>query len=146
MMRRSVVRAAAWGALGLAGGRPALADPEADEDALVKRLAGGMAAVSPRVHLEMPASFSNGYSVPMTLTVDSPMTEADHVRLVRVIAPRNPIVMVATFRFTPRGGRAAVTTRIRLSQPQNVLAVAEMSDGALLMARTWVKVETDGCA
>jgi sulfur-oxidizing protein SoxY len=38
-----------------------------------------------------------------------------------------------------------VSTRIRLAEQQDVLAIAEMNDGALLMARTFVEVETNGC-
>ncbi|MGH6927078.1 MAG: thiosulfate oxidation carrier protein SoxY, partial [Dongiaceae bacterium] len=87
-----------------------------------------------------------GYTVPLTFDVDSPMTEADHVRVVHVVAPRNPLVRVASFHFTPRSGRARVSTRIRLAEPQNVIAVAEMSDGSLLMAKTRVEVEINGCA
>jgi sulfur-oxidizing protein SoxY len=94
----------------------------------------------------MPPVFGNGYSVPMTLVVDSPMTEIDHVRSVLIVAPKNPIVVVAKYLFTPQSGRAAVSTRIRLAEPQTVLAVAEMSDGALLMSGTRVKVDTNGCA
>ncbi len=113
---------------------------------LVKRLLGRTAFESSQVHLDMPPVFGNGYSVPLTLTVDSPMTEKDHVRRVHVLAPRNPIIVVAVFAFTARSGRAAVSTRIRLAESQTVLAVAEMSDGALLMARTLVAVDTNGCA
>ena len=100
---------------------------------------------SPRVRLELPSTFSNGHGVPMTLAVESPMTEADYVRQVQVLAPRNPILIVAGFQFTPDSGRAAVSTRIRLAEPQNVLAVAEMSDGSLLLARSWVEVTINGC-
>ncbi len=110
------------------------------------RQTGRAATMSDRVHLDMPAVFGNGYSVPMTLSVDSPMSEADHVRSVELFAPQNPIVAVARFHFTPASGRASVTTRIRLAKPQAVLAVAEMSDGSRLMARRWVKVDTNGCA
>jgi sulfur-oxidizing protein SoxY len=74
------------------------------------------------------------------------MTGDDHVRSVHVVAPLNPLIRVATFHFTPAGGRARVSTRIRLAKPQNVIAVAEMSDGSLLMTKTWVVVEIDGCA
>jgi sulfur-oxidizing protein SoxY len=153
VMRRIVLRAAAWSGLGLAGigipQAPSLGETDnasVDYDELVKRLIGNSATLSPRVHLIMPAAFGNGYSVPCTLAVDSPMTENDHVRRVHVLAPKNPIIVVGTFHFTPQSGSAAVSTRIRLAEPQMVLAVAEMNDGALLMARTWVKVETDGCA
>jgi len=117
-----------------------------EDNELVKRQFGRGATLSPRVHLEMPAAFGNGYSVPLTLVVDSAMTEADHVRVVHVLAPKNPIIVVAKFHFTQHSGKAAVATRIRLSEPQTVIAVAEMNDGALLMAGTWVKVDTDGCS
>ena len=65
---------------------------------------------------------------------------------IRVFAPKNPIVEVASFNFVPRRSTARVSTRIRLAKPQDVVAVAEMSDGTLLMTKTWVDVATDGCA
>jgi sulfur-oxidizing protein SoxY len=74
------------------------------------------------------------------------MTEADHVRSVRIFAPKNPLIEVAGFRFTPQSGRASVSTRIRLAAPQHVLAVAEMSDDTLLMTKAWVEVASNGCA
>jgi sulfur-oxidizing protein SoxY len=63
-----------------------------------------------------------------------------------VLAPKNPIVPAAEFHFTPLSGTALIATRVRLAQSQYVLAVADMSDGSLLMARTWVKVDINGCA
>lgn len=142
VLRRSLLLAASWA--GLAA--HAHADGDTNDDDLVRRMIGRAAVLSPLVHLQMPPVFGNGYSVPLTLTIDSPMTETEHVRMVHVLAPQNPIILAARFQFTPRSGRAAISTRIRLAEPQNVLAVAEMSDGALLMARTWVKVDTNGCA
>ncbi len=147
--RRAVLGAVAAGVAGNAlAGRRSFAESDytrAAEDALVARMVGGPAALSPRVRLIMPASFSNGYSVPLALSVDSPMTGSDYVRTVHILAPKNPIVLAADFTFTPQSGRAALDTRIRLAQPQTVLAVAEMNDGTRLMARTWVEVDTDGC-
>jgi sulfur-oxidizing protein SoxY len=113
---------------------------------LVKQLTGRTATESDRVHLVMPAVFSTGYTVPMSLDIDSPMTEADHVRRIRVFAPQNPIVKVASFHFVPQRSMARVSTRIRLAKPQYVVAIAEMNDGMLLMAKTWVDVATNGCA
>jgi sulfur-oxidizing protein SoxY len=101
---------------------------------------------SDRVHLVMPRTFPNGYTVPLSFEIDSPMTEADHVRHVRVFAPRNPLIEVARFYFVPRRSEPRVSTRIRLAGPQDVLVVAEMNDGALLMTKTWVEVATNGCA
>ncbi len=149
IMRRSVLR----GSLGFAGAalgwHSAFALPEDDAVAdgkIVEQLLGRPAVLSTRVHLNMPPAFANGYSVPMTVSVDSPMTDADHVRVVHVLAPKNPIVPAAEFRFTVQNGAALVSTRVRLAQSQHVLAVADMSDGSLLMSRTWVKVDINGCA
>ena len=119
----------------------------ANDDAaeLIKQLTGKTATDSDRIQLVMPRQFPNGSSVPLTLVIASPMTEADHVRQVRLLAPRNPLIEVAHFDFTPGRSGARVSTRIRLAQPQHVVAVAEMSDGRLLMTKTWVEVATDGC-
>ena len=146
LLRRTILRAAGLAlAAGTLPANPGFAASDEDND-LIERLIGKKATESPRVQLLMPAVFGNGYSVPLTLRVDSPMTETDHVRTVHIIAPKNPIVVVAKLQFTPDSGRVAVSTRIRLAEPQTVLALAEMNDGAVLMARAPVKVDTDGCA
>ncbi len=112
---------------------------------LVESLIGQTLIESDRLRLEMPAVFPTGYTVPMTIEVDSPMTDSDHVRRVRVFAPKNPLIEVAGFHFAPLRSAARVSTRIRLAAPQYVVAVAEMNDGAFLMAKTWVHVDTNGC-
>jgi sulfur-oxidizing protein SoxY len=125
-------------------GSSASASDEAVE--LIERLTGKTATESDRLRLVMPRTFPNGYTVPLLLEVDSAMTEDDHVRRVRVVAPRNPLIDVATFHFLPQRSQPRVSTRIRLAEPQFVLAVAEMNDGSLLMAKAWVEVATNGCA
>ena len=126
---------------------PVRASDDADDAIeLIKRLAGRTPAASDRLHLVMPRTFPNGYTVPLAIDIDSPMTENDHVRYVRVVAPRNPLIEVATFHFVPQRSLPRVSTRIRLAEPQNVLAFAELNDGTLLMTKTWVDVATNGCA
>jgi sulfur-oxidizing protein SoxY len=142
--RRAALQTAALAAAGLAM-RPAWSAPD-PEMALAEQLFGRTPVPSDRLRLDIPAVFPNGYTVPLTFDVDSPMTATDHVRAVHVVAPRNPLVRVASFHFTPRSGRARISTRIRLAEPQNVIAVAELSDGSLLMAKTRVEVEINGCA
>lgn len=145
------------GAAGLATatlGLPANANEEhagAGEDAddsveLIKRLTGKTPVASDRLRLVMPRTFPNGYTVPLGIEVESPMTDDDHVRYVRVVAPRNPLIEVATFHFVPQRSLPRVSTRIRLAEPQFVLAIAELNDGTLLMAKTWADVATNGCA
>ena len=116
-----------------------------DSMEFVRRTFGRTAVQSDRLHLVMPAEFPTGSIVPMSLYVDCPMTELDHVRQIRVFAPKNPLVEVAGYQFSPHRSAARVSTRIRLAKPQYVVAVAEMSDATLLMTKTWVDVATDGC-
>ena len=147
--RRAVLTAAAAAGGGLAGGvfiSPLDASDSDDDVAIIKQLTGKTPVGSDRVHLVMPRTFPNGYTVPLSFEIDSPMTEADHVRHVRVFAPRNPLIEVARFYFVPRRSEPRVSTRIRLAEPQYVVAVAQMNDGVLLMNKTWVEVATNGCA
>jgi len=73
------------------------------------------------------------------------MTENDHVKHVHVLAARNSLIEVATFHFVPQRSQPRVSTRIRLAEPQYVVAFAELNDGTLLMTKTWVEVATNGC-
>ena len=144
LTRRELFLATAAGFASATIVSPAKATDEAAE--LIKRLTGRTATASDRLHLVMPRTFPNGYTVPLNVDIDSPMTESDHVRYVRVVAPRNPLIQVATFHFVPQRSQPRLSTRIRLAEPQFVLAFAELSDGTLLMTKTWVEVATNGCA
>ena len=136
----------ATGATGLAAAIVSPADASDEAVELIERLTGKMPTESDRLRLVMPRTFPNGYTVPLMIEVDSPMAEDDDVKHVRVVAPRNPLVEVATFHFLPQRSQPRVATRIRLAEPQYVVGLAEMNDGALLMAKAWVDVATNGCA
>lgn len=126
-------------------GLPDAARAKAESMRIVKALIGGEAVESGRVRLSAPDVFPNGASLPITIDVDSPMTTRDHVRRIRVFAPRNPIEEVLSLRFEPGLSLPHASTRIRLAEPQHVAAVAEMQDGTLLMATRFVDVATNGC-
>jgi sulfur-oxidizing protein SoxY len=106
------------------------------------------AAITPsegRITLDLPQIAENGNTVPLTVEVDSPMSEADYCKAVHIFAEGNPLPNVASFRFTPACGQAFASTRIRLAKTQNVIAVAEMSDGSLYTTKAEVKVTIGGC-
>ena len=63
------------------------------------------------------------------------MTAENHVKAIHLLSTANPRARVATFRFTLLSGKARVTSRMRLAKTQEVVAVAELSDGTFLMAR-----------
>ena len=117
----------------------------AETEALVKKLTDGAKIANGRITLKVPQIAENGNTVPFTVVVDSPMTEADHVKAVHVVAEGNPAPAVATFHFTPRSGKVDVSTRIRLGKTQNVHAVAVMSNGSVWRATEEVKVTVGGC-
>ena len=101
---------------------------------------------SDRVRLTLPRTFKRGEAVPLTVEVESPMTAADYVKDIHLLADANPLPEIASFHFTPRSGKARVVTRVRLAKSQDVVAIAEMADGSALMTKAAVEVETDGCS
>jgi sulfur-oxidizing protein SoxY len=124
--------------------RLAVAKPE-DVAAAIKKLYGDKKVADGKVKLEMPQIAENGNVVPVTVSVDSAMTDADYVKAVHLFAEGNPIPAVATFYFTPLCGKAVCSTRIRMAATQNIVAVAETSKGELYTGKTEVKVTIGGC-
>ncbi|WP_135465727.1 SoxY-related AACIE arm protein [Crenalkalicoccus roseus] len=143
--RRHLLAAAAGGVAIAALPRAAGAEMQPATTEAIRKVTGGKTPQEGRVTLRLPPIAENGNTVPVTVSVDSPMTAADHVKTVHLFADRNPTPDVATFHFTPAMGRAQADTRMRLGQTQDVIAVAEMSDGSLWMGRTEVKVTIGGC-
>jgi sulfur-oxidizing protein SoxY len=129
MKRRDFLIIGSFGAtFGLAAAA-ARATPAEEKEAIVQ-LTGGASVTPGRVTLDLPALVENGNSVPLTVSVDSPMTTADHVKAIHVFVEKNPQPFVASFHLGPRAGRATVSTRIRLADSQTVIAICQMSDGS----------------
>jgi sulfur-oxidizing protein SoxY len=133
-----VVAAAAWTGSVV----PAAANDASDR---IAKFTGGKQPVSGKIKLDMPEIAENGNTVPMTVAVDSPMTEQSHVTDVLVVADGNPNGGVVTFHFTPMSGVAEANTRIRLARTQNVIVIAKTSDGGLYTASKEIKVTIGGC-
>jgi sulfur-oxidizing protein SoxY len=123
---------------------PAGATPVEMQEAI--RQVAGPAKISPgKVKLELPPLIENGNAVPLTVSVDSPMTEAQHVKAVHVFTEKNPQPYVVSFYLGPRAGRARVATRIRLADSQTVLAVCQLSDGSFWSDSASVVVTLAAC-
>lgn len=122
----------------------ALADVKAVE-AEIKKLYGDKAMQSGKIKLDVPQIAENGLVVPITVEVESPMTDADYVKTVHVFADGNPLPNVLTYRFTPECGKANASARMRLAQTQNIVCVAEMSNGSLYSVKSEIKVTIGGC-
>lgn len=145
--RRSMLTLSAGAAAALVGLRamPAFASAE-DTAAAVKAFAGDVEpTMGGGLSLNAPEIAENGNTVPISVSVDSPMTEDDHVQSIAIYAEGNPSPEVITFNFTPMSGEASATTRMRLAKTQNVIAVAKTSTGAVMMDKKEVKVTIGGC-
>ncbi|MSO67128.1 MAG: SoxY-related AACIE arm protein [Pseudolabrys sp.] len=106
----------------------------------------GEATVKPgKVKLDMPPLSENGNSVSLTVTVDSPMTPANHVKAIHVVTEKNPQPYVISVRLGPRAGQANISTRMRLSDTQIVVAIAELSDGSFWSDTRTVIVTLGAC-
>lgn len=111
----------------------------------LKKIVGDAKPIEGRMNLDIPEIAENGNTVPFSVTAESPMTEKDYVKAVHVLSTGNPQPGIATFKFTPDSGRATVASRMRLARTQDIVAVAELSDGQFLLGRRTVKVTIGGC-
>lgn len=143
--RRAVLAGA--GALALLGAGVPRAEAQAAPDfaAAMKKAVGAGSPQAGKVAITAPEIAENGATVPVTLTVESPMTTENYVRKITLLADGNPNPEVAVFNLTPRSGKAEVSTRVRLAKTQNVVALAELSDNSLWTTKKEIKVTIGGC-
>lgn len=125
--------------------RFARAAENADWERAVRTLIGDGDPSDAQIAFETPEIAEDGATVPFTVSVESPMTEADHVEAVHIIATRNPWPEIATFYFTALSGRATATSRMRLAETQDVIALAKTTTGETYLTRRLVKVTEGGC-
>jgi len=111
----------------------------------VDKVVGGATVRQGRVKLVLPPLIENGNTVPLSVTVESPMTPADHVKAIHVFTEKNPQPNVVSVHLTPRAGRAVLTTRARVADSGTVLAVAQMSDGSFWSGSMNVVVTLSAC-
>jgi sulfur-oxidizing protein SoxY len=98
-----------------------------------------------KVGLDMPPIAENGNSVPLTVSVESPMTLAEHVRSIHIFAEENPLPNVAHFYLGPRAGKAQISTRIRLFKSQKIVAVAALNDGSFWSGSAEIVITLAAC-
>ena len=142
--------------LGLAGGaavcgavpivtlRPAEATPET-MTAAIRNVVGAAVVRTGKVKLEVPPLVENGNTVPLTVSVASPMISSDYVKSIHIFNEKNPQPNVGNFYLGPRAGRAQVSTRIRLADSQKVVAIARLSDDSFWSVTADVVVTLAAC-
>lgn len=119
---------------------------EMNYETAVAAITGGKPLTpSAKVVISAPEIAENGAVVPVKVTVESPMTEKEYVKAIHILASKNGNVRCANVYLTPANGEASFGTRIKLGGTQDVVAIAQMSDGTFLSAKQNVKVTIGGC-
>jgi sulfur-oxidizing protein SoxY len=135
---------AALGAVPMVTLRPAQATP-AMLAAAIRNVVGGAVVRTGKVKLDIPQLVENGNTVPMTVSVTSPMTPDDYVKSIHVFNEKNPQPNIGNFYLGPRAGRGQISTRIRLADSQKIVAIAQLSDGSFWSASIDIVVTLAAC-
>jgi sulfur-oxidizing protein SoxY len=136
--------AAVLGTIPIVTLRPAEATPTSLASA-IHTVTNGAAVTTGKVKLDVPPLVENGNTVPMTVSVASPMAPEDFVKSIHVFNEKNPQPNIGNFYFGPNSGRAQVSTRIRLADSQKVVAIARLSDGSFWSVSVDVVVTLAAC-
>nr|WP_246317493.1 thiosulfate oxidation carrier protein SoxY [Hyphomicrobium methylovorum] len=151
MDRRSFLVSASAASCMLASiGRVAAENASAPErslqfDSEFQAIIGSATPVEHGLTVDLPERADNGNFVPITISVESPMTDADYVKTIHLLSTANPVAGVARFHLSPLNGVARVQSRLRLAKSQDVVTLAELSTGDMLIATSFVKVLIGGC-
>ena len=135
LTRRDFLVVAAGAAAALGFGMTAA---RASVDEAVAAFTGGAGVEGGGVTLSAPEIAENGNTVPIEVS-------AEGAEEITILAAGNPQPGVATFKFGPLSGAQRASTRIRLANTQDVVAVAKMRDGSFRQASALVKVTIGGC-
>lgn len=134
--------------IGLALGlslRPAFATP-AMMEAAIAEFTKKRPVETGRVRLDLPPLVENGNAVPLTVSVESPMTADNFIQRIALFNEKNPQPHIAVFHLSPLSGRATISTRIRLGDSQFITAIAETNKGTLFQAKAELVVTLPACA
>jgi len=97
------------------------------------------------LQLEAPVRAEDAAVVPIAIRPRLPHTASSYVSKLHLVIDNNPSPIAAIFSFTPQSGRADIETRVRVDEYTFVRAIAETSDGRLLMRTRFVKA-SGGCS
>jgi sulfur-oxidizing protein SoxY len=96
--------------------------------AAIKQFTQGKSWRFERVSMDIAELIDNGNSVPISVNVESAMSDSDYVERIAIFNEKNPSRDVAVFSLSPLSGLAQVSTRIRLVTSQRLVAVAHLND------------------
>jgi len=108
------------------------------KDALVELLGTDATTASDQITLKVPEIAENGAVVPVSIK-----TSLENVESISIVVEKNPRPLVANFEIPP-GTLADVSSRIKMAETSDVMAVVKTGSGVYSTARQ-VKVTIGGC-
>jgi sulfur-oxidizing protein SoxY len=106
---------------------------------LAKALGSSAPVASSSVTVSGPDIAENGAVVQVGVSTALP-----GVKRLMILVEKNPSLLSAAFDVTDAVD-ASFTTRVKMGQSSNVMAVAQMNDGRVLFAQKEIKVTLGGC-
>lgn len=97
------------------------------------------------VELDTPVRAADAAVVPIAIRTPLVQSPTRYIRKLWLVIDGNPSPVGAVFSFTPDSGRADLETRVRIEEYTYVRAIAELSDGKLVMDKRYVKA-SGGCS
>ena len=146
---RRLLRGITFAAVGLgifAVVAPSLANSEPWQrlDA-TQQLLGDATPRTQGLELDLPHVSEDGSAVPLTVRFTDELGEGDYIERIDLFANGNPYPEIATFHLTPLSGKTEISTRVRLNETQQVIAVATSQQGEQFVTAREVRITVSGC-
>src|SRR5436305_9110654 len=90
------------------------------------------------IAIDMPVRAEDAAIVPVTLRATLPPGDIRRIVAITLVIDQNPAPMAARFELGPDALVTEISTRVRVNNYTDVHAVAELSDGQLYVAKTYV--------
>src|SRR3978361_2250387 len=97
------------------------------------------------IAIEMPYRAEDAAIVPVTLRTKLSPGDTRRVVSITLVIDQNPAPMAAKFELGADAVVSEISTRVRVNNYSDVHVVAELSDGKLYVAKTYVKA-SEGCS
>lgn len=105
----------------------------------------GKEPVTRGLALELPLVAEDGSAVNLSVRFEGDLEDSEYIQTIRLFAPGNPRAEVADYSLSQVTAPVAVTTRVRLSESQQVVALAFTNTGRAFLATRDVRVTVSGC-
>jgi len=93
------------------------------------------------IEIKAPYTAEDATVVPVSIHTNILQLPDNYIKKIHVYVDKNPVPLVGVFEFTPASGRADLAMRIRVDDFSYVRAIAEMNNGDLYMAKSFVRAK-----